>query len=198
MSINQSTYNPFLAGIDEIRSSWGWFLAAGIALAVFGAICIAGNVVATFATVLVVGWLMLLGGIVALVHAFRMRTWSGFFPFLLSALLRGFTGYLLIRYPLAGAVSLTLILGSFFIVGGLFRTVSAAMMKFPQWGWSAFSGLVAVVLGIMLLAQMPVSSVWFIGFAVGLEMFLDGGTLVSFAFAIRSLPKLTTLKAKAA
>jgi uncharacterized membrane protein HdeD (DUF308 family) len=50
----------------------------------------------------------------------------------------------------------------------------------------------------MLLAQMPVSSVWFIGFAVGLEMFLDGGTLVGFSFAIRSLPKVTPFTAKAA
>ena len=62
------------------------------------AICIS---VFTFATVLAFGWLLLLSGVIALVHAFRTRTWSGFFLYLLSALLRGFTGYLLVRYPLA-------------------------------------------------------------------------------------------------
>ena len=131
MSTNQFTYNPFVAGIKEIRSSWGWFLTAGIGLLVLGAICIIGSVAATFATILVVGWLLLFGGVVALVHAFRMRTWSGFFLFFVTALLRGFTGYLLIRYPLAGAVAFTLVLASFFVVGGLFRTIGAAMMKFP-------------------------------------------------------------------
>src|ERR1700757_4208478 len=105
-------------------------------------------------------WFLALGsGIVALVHAFRTMTWGGFLLSLLSALFRGFTGYLLIRYPLAGAASLTLILASFLIVGGLFRAIGAGMLKFPRWGWSVFSGIVSLGLGIMLLAQMPVSSV---------------------------------------
>lgn len=198
MSTNQFSYNPFLAGINEIRGSWGWVLAAGIALMVFGAVCVAGNIAATFATVFVLGWLLLFGGIVSLVQAFRVRTWNGFFLLLLSALLRGFTGYLLIRYPIAGAITLTLILASFFIVSGLFRTIGSAMIKFPRWGWSAFSGVVAVVLGIMLLAGMPVSSVWFIGFAIGLDMILEGVSLAGFAMAMHSMPKLIPVRTKAA
>jgi uncharacterized membrane protein HdeD (DUF308 family) len=198
MSTNQFTYNPFVAGINEIRSSWGWFLTAGIGLLVLGAICIIGSVAATFATILVVGWLLLFGGVVALVHAFRMRTWSGFFLYFVTALLRGFTGYLLIRYPLAGALTFTLVLALFFVVGGLLRTIGAAMMKFPNWGWIVFSGVVSVGLGIMLLVQMPVSSLWFLGFAVGVEMLVDGGSLVGFATAIHSLPKATSFKPKAA
>jgi uncharacterized membrane protein HdeD (DUF308 family) len=198
MSTNQFTYNPFVAGINEIRSSWGWFLTAGIGLLVLGAICIIGSVAATFATILVVGWLLLFGGVVALVHAFRMRTWSGFFLYFVTALLRGFTGYLLIRYPLAGALTFTLVLALFFVVGGLLRTIGAAMMKFPNWGWIVFSGVVSVVLGIMLLVQMPVSSLWFLGFAVGVEMLVDGGSLVGIATAIHGLPKATSFKPKAA
>jgi uncharacterized membrane protein HdeD (DUF308 family) len=198
MSTNQFTYNPFVAGINEIRSSWGWFLTAGIGLLVLGAICIIGSVAATFATILVVGWLLLFGGVVALIHAFRMRTWSGFFLYFVTALLRGFTGYLLIRYPLAGALTFTLVLALFFVVGGLLRTIGAAMMKFLNWGWIVFSGVVSVVLGIMLLVQMPVSSLWFLGFAVGVEMLVDGGSLVGFATAIHGLPKATSFKPKAA
>lgn len=198
MSTNFFTDNPLAAGIDEIRSSWGWFLALGIVLMIFGAICVVGNITATFATVLVFGWLLLLSGIVALVHAFRVRTWSGFFLYLLSAVLRGFTGYLLLRYPVAGAVSLTLILASFFIVGGLFRAIGSAVLKFPRWGWATFSGIVSVALGIMLLAQMPVSSIWFIGFAIGIDMIFDGASLVGLATAIHSFPKLTAGHAKAA
>jgi uncharacterized membrane protein HdeD (DUF308 family) len=121
--------------------------------------------------------------------------WSGFFLYLLSAIFRGFTGYLLIRYPLAGAASLTLILASFFVVGGLFRAIGAGMMKFPRWGWSVFSGLVSLVLGIMLLVQMPVSSIWFIGFAIGVDLIVDGASLVGFATAIHTLPTSKTYQA---
>ena len=99
------------------------------------------------------GWLLLLGAVFALIQAFRTRTWSGFFLCLLSALLRGVTGYLLIRYPLAGEMSLTLILASFFIVGGTVPGDWRRRLQFPQWGWAAFSGIISVALGVMLLMQ---------------------------------------------
>jgi uncharacterized membrane protein HdeD (DUF308 family) len=198
MSRNQFLENPLAAGIDEIRSSWDWFLALGIALMLLGAFCVVADVTVTFTTVVVFGWLLLFGGVVALVQAFCVQTWNGFFLFLLSALLRGFTGYLLIRYPLSGAVGLTLILASFFIVGGVFRTIGSAMLQFPRWGWSAFSGAVSTVLGIWLLVQLPVSSIWFIGFAIGVELIADGASLVGFATAIHSLSKLPSYHPKAA
>jgi hypothetical protein len=102
MSQNELAQNPLIAGLEEIRSSWGWFLGVGMVLMIIGAACIVGDVTATFATVLIFGWVLLISGICALVHAFRTMNWSGFFLYLLSALFRGFTGYLLIRYPLAG------------------------------------------------------------------------------------------------
>jgi uncharacterized membrane protein HdeD (DUF308 family) len=185
----------FMAEIAKVRKSWGWFLALGILFMLFGVLCILGNVAATFVTVLFFGWMLLFSGIVALIHAFGTRTWSGFFLYLLSALLRGFTGYLLIRYPGAGAASLTLVLASFFVVGGLFRAIAAGMAQFPRWVWSVFSGIVSLVLGIVLLVQMPVSSVWFIGFAIGVDLIVDGASLVGFATAIHTLPALTAHEA---
>lgn len=189
MPTNELAENPLTAGMQEIRKSWGWFLALGIMFIILGAVCVIGDVSATFATILVFGWMLLFSGIFALVHAFRTHTWSGFFLYLFSALFRGFTGYLLIRYPVLGAASITLILASFFIVGGLFRAIGAGMMRFPRWGWSVFSGLVSVVLGVMLLAQWPVSSIWFIGFAVGVDLIVEGASLIGFATAINTLPK---------
>jgi uncharacterized membrane protein HdeD (DUF308 family) len=189
--MSEPVHNPFIGGLNEIRRSWGWLLALGILFMLFGVVCIGGAVTATFVTVLFFGWLLLLSGIAALIHAFRTRTWSGFFLYLLSALLRGFTGYLLIRYPSAGAVSLTLVLASFFIVGGIFRAVGSGMMQFPRWGWSLFSGIVSLALGIMLLVQMPVSSIWFIGFAIGVDLVVDGASLVGLGTAVHSLPALT-------
>ncbi len=180
--------NPFIAGIEEIRESWGWYLVLGILLTLLGIACIIFNVTATFASVLVFGWILLISGVVSLIQAFRTRTWSGFFLHLLSALFRGLVGFLLIRYPLSGAVGLTLMLASFFIVGGLFRAIGAGMIQFPRWGWSVFSGIVSLVLGILLLGQMPVTSVWFIGFAIGVDLIVDGVAVAGFATAIRHLP----------
>jgi len=188
MPERNSVAGPIEAGLDEIHGSWGWFVALGVALIAVGGVCIAYSATATEATVLVFGWLLLVGGVFALIQAFRTRTWSGFFLFLLSGLLRGFTGYLLIRYPLAGETSLTLVLASFFVVGGVFRAVGAGTLQLPQWGWAAFSGLVSVALGVMLLMQLPTSSLWFIGLAIGIDFIFDGASFIALGAALRGVP----------
>jgi uncharacterized membrane protein HdeD (DUF308 family) len=176
------------AGLDEIHDSWAWFVAFGVALIALGALCILSDMTATLVTVLTFGWIMLIGGVFALIQAFRTRNWSGFFLCLMSALLRGFTGYLLIRYPLAGELSLTLVLATFFMVGGVFRAICAAALKFPQWGWATFSGIVSVVLGAMLLTQLPAISLWFIGLAIGIDFISDGASFIAFGTALHRVP----------
>ncbi len=187
--MSQLTYNPLSDGIDKIRESWGWFLALGIALAALGVVCVAFAVTATVATVLVFGWLLVFSAVFQFVHAFRTGTWSGTLLNLLSALFRGFTGFLLIRYPLMGAEALTVVLASFLIVTGLFRAIASAMVKLPSWGWVVFSGAITAVLGFLLLAQIPISGVWFIGFALGVDLICDGIASIGFAAAIHRLPK---------
>ena len=176
------------AGLDKIHDSWGWFVALGLALIVLGGVCIFGEVTATLATVLAFGWLLIMGAAVALIQAFQVHTWSGFLLLLLSALLRGFTGYLLVRYPLAGEYGLTVVLASLFTVGGLFRAIGATALQFPQWGWAVFSGIVSVALGVMLLTQLPISSLWFIGMAIGIDFIFDGGSFIALGAALRGVP----------
>ena len=182
--------DSLLNEVTHLRQSWGWIMALGVLLTLTGVLCIVADVTATFATIIVFGSFLLVGAIISLVHAFRVHTWSGFLLSFLSALLRGFAGFFLIRYPTAGAIAVTLILASLFFVGGVFRAIGAGMMRFPQWGWSVFSGIVSVILGIILLAQLPVSSLWFIGFAVGVDMIFEGVSLVGVAAALRRLPQV--------
>ena len=189
MSITNQFREALPARLHEIRNSWGWVLGLGILLILCGVFCLVADVTATFLTVLGLGCFLLISGVIVLVHAFRVHTWSGFFLYMLSAILRLLTGYFLIRYPGAGAFALTLVLASFFIVTGVFRAIGAGMLKFPAWGWSLFSGIVSLVLGALLLAEMPVSSLWFVGFAIGLDMIIEGASLVGLSSAIHHLPQ---------
>jgi uncharacterized membrane protein HdeD (DUF308 family) len=191
--------NPLRPGIGAIRESWGWFLFLGIALIVLGVACVIYDVAATHTTVVVFGWLLLVSGIFQLVQTLRAGTragarillaWGGFFLYLLSALFRGVVGYLLIRHPVVGAQSLTLLLGFFFIVGGLFRAIGSGAAQFPRWGWAVLSGVISVILGAMVLSSVPSTSVWFIGFALGVDLIFDGFAVFNFAFAVHRLPAL--------
>ena len=143
----------FAAGLDQVRRSWGWFLVFGILLTVLGVLCVGKAQTATIFSILVLGWILAISGLLWLVNAFRAFSWHGFFLFLLNAIIRGATGYLLLRHPDAGAAGVTMLLASFFIVAGLFRAVGAGVIRFPRWGWTVFSAIVSVVLGISLLAS---------------------------------------------
>lgn len=183
---------PVLAGLDEIHRAWSSVLVVGIALLITGVACVAAASTATLATVIAFGSLLLVGAAISLVHAFQSRASSSFFVHLMSVLLRGVTGFLLIRYPLAGAMSLTLVLASFFIVGGTFRAIGCAALTFPRWGWGALSGVISLALGIVLLEQLPSSSTWFIGFAIGVDLIFEGVAVAVAGLALERVPTSRT------
>ena len=137
----------FAAGLEQVRKSWGWFLVFGILLMVLGIACIGKAQTATTFSILALGWVLGISGVVWLINAFYAFSWQGFFMYLLSAIIRGVTGYLLIRHPNAGAEGVTMVLAALFIVGGLFRGVGASVIQFPRWGWTVLSGLVSVEIG---------------------------------------------------
>ncbi len=187
----KSSHELFTAGLESARANWGWYLASGIAFLLFGAIALGYAVLATLASVVVFGWMLLFGGIFETVHAFKAPQWSGFFVEALIGILYVVVGAMMVFNPGAGALSLTLLMAAFFLVGGLFRMVGAAMLRPPSWGWLIVSGAVTLLLGILIWAEWPASAFWVIGLFVGIDMIFSGSWLVMLALGIRKLPPLT-------
>jgi uncharacterized membrane protein HdeD (DUF308 family) len=131
---------------------------------------------------------LLVGGVVQMVHAFGTRRWEGFLRHVFGGLLAVIVGLIMVANPAAGALSITLLLAAFFLVGGLMRLVGAVALDFPGRGWAFVSGVVSVLLGIMIWRQWPVSAVWVIGTFVGIDMIFDGWSLVMLGTAARRLP----------
>jgi len=178
----------FADGIADIKRSWGGLLALGILLMALGGLCIVRAQTATAFSIFVLGWVLLISGVFWLVNSFLLIAWPIFFLFLLNALIRGGVGYLLLRHPKAGAEGVTMVLALLFIVGGLFRSAGASVIKFPWWGATVVAGLVSIGLGIFLLVNWPVTSTFFVGVVIGVDLLFDGGALATFAGAIHSLP----------
>ena len=185
-----SISDVFAAGLEQVRKSWGWFLPFGILLTVLGVVCVGKAQSATTFSILALGWVLMISGVVWLINSFYAFSWHGFFLYLLNAIIRGVTGYLLVRHPDAGAQGVTMVLAALFIVGGLFRGIGAGVIQFPRWGWTVFSGLVSFGLGVYLLATWPAASTYFVGIVIGVDLIFDGASLVGFASAIQSLPKV--------
>jgi len=185
-----SLSDVFAAGLEQVRKSWGWFLTFGILLTVLGVACVGKAQTATTFSILALGWVLMISGVVWLINSFYAFSWHGFFLYLLNAIIRGVTGYLLVRHPDAGAQGVTMVLAALFIVGGLFRGIGAGVIQFPRWGWTVFSGLVSFALGVYLLSTWPSASTYFVGVVIGVDLIFDGASLVGFASAIQSLPKV--------
>jgi uncharacterized membrane protein HdeD (DUF308 family) len=175
-----------------IRGQWAWLLALGIVLVVVGTLAIGVPLVATLATALTIGVLLLLGGIAQLLGAFWTRDWSGFFLMLLMGVLYIVLGLLFVRQPVEAAEALTLLLACTLMVSGAFRIVGSLMHRFPQWGWIFFSGVLNLALGIMIWLQWPFSGFWVIGLFVGIDMLFSGWTWIMLALRLKNLPAART------
>src|SRR5262249_48376996 len=150
--------------IEDLSEHRVWFLILGLVLIVIGIIALAYDVTATIVSVLVFGWLLLIGGIVEVFHAFRVRGGGGTVLHLLSARLTAIAGLVFIANPVAGALTLTLVLGALFLVEGIFRIFGAARFGLP--GWGVLGGVITALLGVLLLVHWPASGLRFIGLAV--------------------------------
>jgi uncharacterized membrane protein HdeD (DUF308 family) len=171
-----------------LHQHWVYFLVEGVVLVVLGATAIVIPALATIAVTIIVGWLVLVSGVVGLFTTFSMRTAPGFWWSLLSAVLGIVVGVLLLAAPLSGALSLTLLLVGFFIIEGAVSIMFAFDHKRElsgQWGWMLVSGVVDLVLAALVFAGLPSSAAWAIGLLVGINMVFGGCALIAMALHAR-------------
>jgi uncharacterized membrane protein HdeD (DUF308 family) len=170
-----------------IHAHWKLVLAQGILLMVFGLLAVAMPNIATLAVEIFVGWLFFVAGIFRAVSVWHARQMPGFGWSMLSALLAVLLGLILIARPLAGVLTLTMVLIAFFILEGITAIVIAVQHRdhLTSWGWVLFSGIIDLLLAYLIWAGWPSSADWAIGLLVGINMVLLGLSLLMTALAAR-------------
>jgi len=188
------TTTILLFDLEGLRQRWGWLLFLGIVMVILGTVAFFIMPAATVGTVLVLGWLLVISGVVELIQAFRERKSGNLFLHLIGGVLGILVGLLVVTHPVAGALAWTLLFASFLTVIGIFRTVAAIRLKFPHWKWAVFDGVITLGLGILLWAEWPWSGLWFIGLAVGVSLVLRGWSYIMLALAVHSLHLPTEMR----
>jgi uncharacterized membrane protein HdeD (DUF308 family) len=172
--------------LGVVHRHWKWFLGIGIALALLGVLALSSVVTTTFVSVLVFGWILIATSVLGFIHLFKVRAWSGFFINLLLAILDLVIGVLLIARPTLGALSLTLVMGILFFVGGLYRVSVALTTSLPHRTLLLFNGFISILLGALIVLQWPVSGLWVIGLFLGVDLVFRGISLALLAVAGRN------------
>jgi uncharacterized membrane protein HdeD (DUF308 family) len=170
-----------------IHAHWKLVLVQGIVMMVLGFLAVAEPNVATIAVGIFVGWLFFIGGIFRAMSVWQSRGMPGFAWSLLTALLAIVLGLILIFRPLAGVLTLTMVLIAFFILEGITAIVLAVQHRehLWSWGWVLFSGIVDLLLAFLIWDGWPSSADWAIGLLVGVNMLFFGLSLVMTALAAR-------------
>jgi uncharacterized membrane protein HdeD (DUF308 family) len=179
-------------GLDTLRGNWFWFVLLGIALIVLGFVALGSVVIASLATALTIGMLILLGGCAETIGAFWCRGWSGFFLHLLSGVLSIVIGLLFLRAPINALLALTLLVACFLMVGGIFKIVAALSYRFGAWGWALAGGIIDLILGVLIWQEWPESALWVIGMFLGINLVFRGVNWIALGLALRALPRPAT------
>jgi uncharacterized membrane protein HdeD (DUF308 family) len=177
-------------GLQELRSRWWWLLVLGVLLVVLGLVALSAMVVATLATVIYFGVLLLISGASHVASAFSARAGRGLFFHLLIGLLDAVVGLVMVARPDKAALVLTLVLAVAFLVGGAFRIISAFAIRYPGWPLLALSGVIGLALGACILLEWPESGMWVIGLFLGIDLISRGLSWVTTALAVRGSVKV--------
>src|SRR5262245_33747453 len=174
-------------GLQPLRAKWGWIVALGVVYVIVGVIALGSVVTATVASVLVVGIMMVVAGIAEVINAFQIRTWGKFALWLLLGALYILAGITTFQNPLLAAVLLTFFLGIALVVSGGMRLILAFSMKeSTPWIWVVVSGAITLVLGLVILARWPVSSVYVLGIFLGIDLVIAGASWIGIGLDLRA------------
>jgi uncharacterized membrane protein HdeD (DUF308 family) len=166
MTNASNTLNNLQAGSDmaPLRAKWGWIVALGVVYLLAGFIALGSVVMATVASVLVVGVMMIIAGVAEV--------------FIIA-------GFVTFENPLLAAALLTLILGASLVASGVMRIILAFSMKRETpWIWVLLSGAITLLLGLLILAHWPVSSLYILGLFLGIDLIMAGAAWIGLGFGL--------------
>jgi len=170
-----STVDP----ADELRRTRRWLFLAGALSLLGGVVAIVLPNVASVATAIFIGWLLVFASALYVVDAFsnhadRTRV-------ALRLLMAGLTlaaGMYLLIAPLDGTFTLTVMLVLWFVAIGVARLVIGIMDRSWLLG---LSGALALILGVLIALELPESAAWAIGLIVGVDLIFTGALLIATA-----------------
>ncbi|MBL6617405.1 MAG: HdeD family acid-resistance protein [Reyranella sp.] len=183
MTVSDQAASPVA---EPLRAKSGWVVALGVVYLIAGAVALSSVVMATVVSVFLVGIMMIVAGIAEVISALQVKSWGKFVLWLLLAALYIIAGILTFENPLLAAKLLTLLLGASLIASGIVKIVLAFNMKAgSSWGVVAFSGLITLLVGLVVVARWPVNSLYILGLFLAIDLVFSGVGWISIGLGLR-------------
>lgn len=166
----------------------GWLVGIGAALALLGIVASANLFLASIAVITIVAAAMFAGGILMLLHAFRVVGWGWTIVWAICAILYLIGAAGILYDPLYAVRMLTFWLVPLFAASGLIRSIGALFVRGHGWGWIAISGLFSVALAALIARGWPANSLWVLGLLLSVDLLLQGTMMMLVGFTLRNRP----------
>jgi uncharacterized membrane protein HdeD (DUF308 family) len=171
---------------NERRSAIEHLHWLGIVLIALGVIAVLAPAVAGSALVIVIGFILLIAGIVPIVRELKAESSKEKTIGLILGIITALTGIAIIGHPLFGLAFLTLLLVVYFVAEGIWKIVVSFRYKPANgWKWLLVSGMLSLILGLLIWNQWPVSGMWAVGVLVGVNLLGTGLALVTLASTLK-------------
>jgi uncharacterized membrane protein HdeD (DUF308 family) len=178
---------------EGLARSWKTLMAVGVLAIFIGCVAILVPAVAAVGTAIFIGWILVIAGAFLVAAAFSAHSIGTVVLRLVWAALTVIVGVWLIVEPHNGTLTLTLVLGLYFLFMGLTRIAVAFAARGQQGaGLVGLSGVCGLLIGILVLAKFPSSADWAIGLLVGIDLIFAGWTLTSVALVGRDLSRTSS------
>jgi uncharacterized membrane protein HdeD (DUF308 family) len=183
----------FAPSTAPLRAKWGWIVALGVVYVIAGFVALGSMMMATVASVLIVGVMMIIAGVAEIINSFQIKTWGKFLLWALLGVLYVVAGFITFDNPLFAAVLLTLLLGASLVASGVMRIILAFSMRAETpWIWVVLSGIITLLLGALILARWPVNSIYILGLFLGIDLVMAGACWIGLGFGLRRARTSTT------
>jgi uncharacterized membrane protein HdeD (DUF308 family) len=177
---------------EGLARSWKGLMVVGVLAILAGCIAILVPAVASVGTAIFIGWVLIVVGAFLIAGAFAAHSIGTVVLRLLWAFLTVAVGFWLVIEPHNGTLTLTLVLGIYFLFMGVTRIAVAFSSRGQQGaGLVGLSGFAGLLIGILVLAELPSSADWAIGLLVGIDLIFAGWTLTSVALVGKDLSRAT-------
>ncbi|WP_336081843.1 HdeD family acid-resistance protein [Thalassospira sp. CH_XMU1448-2] len=163
----------------------------GVIMLILGVLAVAFPLATTIAFKTIIGWLFIIGALGHFYGAWNADTPTRRSVDVIQGIIFGVIGGWLAFFPLAGIVTLTVLLAIAFILQGLLEIVMASRLsQFPGWKWMLFSGGVAILAGVLIFAELPSSASWAIGLLLGINLLSSGFSYLMVSVAMGKVSRL--------
>jgi uncharacterized membrane protein HdeD (DUF308 family) len=188
MTIPQDITKIQSAVSAAVQQHWKAFLIEGILLVILGLAAMLVPPLASLAVTIFLGWLFLISGVAGLALTFWARQMPGFWWSLISAVLGIAAGIVLLAWPVQGTLSLTIVVGAYFLAEGVATIMYALEHRrelSERWSWLLVAGIMDLLIAAVIITGLPGSALWAVGLLVGINMLFGGATLIGMALAAR-------------